>query len=360
MIRTRQGHGTTLVEYWADEKGPASGLESLPLTMHFGGAQLPIAGIASVYTEDAHRNRGYARQCLEHVLELQRKEGALLSFLFAIPCFYEPFGFTVVMPWYAIYVPLRSWTRLPDEPAMREPAGADEANMSLQYQSSVGFRIGPLARDIANKVQPQKPVRWRINAVTRVLRGTEGSVRGYVCHSEPEAEVLEIIEVGADDDLARDAILAYLLHETTRRRKDQFIAALPPDDPFALYLRRFDARFVIQTRPSGGGMARILDFPALCKTLEPVFARRVGTANTAEIPSSLLVSTEAGDTMLSLPGSATAAKLAASLAVLTKLFFGYLSLTESVSAGATHSLRPEIGELLFPSAHPFIYLKDRF
>jgi predicted acetyltransferase len=360
MIRARPGHGTTLIEYWADEKGPASGLESLPLTMHFGGAQLPIAGIAGVFTEDAHRNRGYARQCLEHVLELQRKQGALLSFLFAIPCFYEPFGYAVVMPWYAVYVSLRSWTGLPDEPAMQEPSAHDAATLRNLYEDAVGFRIGPLARDASNKIQPHKPVRWRTNAVTRVLRDMEGSVRGYVCHSEPGADEFEVVEVGAQDDAAREAILAYLLQESSRRGKDQFIAALPPDDPFALYLRRFDARFVIQTRPSGGGMARILNFPAMCKAFEPVFARRVGAANPAEIPSSLLVSTEAGDVMLSLPGSGTAAKLAASLAVLTKLFFGYLSFAESVWAGATHSLRPEIGQLLFPSAHPFIYLKDRF
>jgi predicted acetyltransferase len=360
MIRTRQGQGTTLVEYWADETGPASGLESLPLTMHFGGARLPIAGIASVYTEDAHRNRGYARKCVEHALELQCKEGALLSFLFAIPCFYEPFGYTVVMPWYGIYVPLRSWTRLPDEPFLREVSAQDESAMRDLYESAVGFRIGPLARDAVTGIQPAKPVRWRTSAMTRVLPGRADSVRGYVCHSEPGAADFEIAEVGAQDDAAREAILAYILHETSRRGKDQFIAALPPDDPFALYLRRHDARFVINTRPSGGGMARILSLQALCKGLEPVLARRVGAADSALVPSLLLVSTETGDAMLALPGSATAARIEVSLAVLTKLFFGYLSFAESVSAGAIHSLRPEIGELLFPSAHPFIYLKDRF
>jgi predicted acetyltransferase len=360
MIRARMGHGTTLVEYWADGKGPASGLESLPLTMYFGGAQLPIAGIASVYTDDAHRNRGYARQCLEHALELQRKDGALLSFLFAIPCFYEPLGFTVVMPWYAIYVSLRSWNRLPDEPAMREPCGADEANTSRLYKGSVGVRIGPLARDASNNIQPHKPTRWRTNSVTRVLPGRHDSVRGYVCHSEPGAEEFEVVEVGAQDDAAHDAILAYLLHETSRRGTDQFIAALPPDDPFALYLRRFEARFVTQTRPSGGGMARILDLQAFCNALEPVLAHRTSELSPASFPSQLTIATEAGNATINLPGYGPMAEIETSLALVTKLFFGYLSFPEAASACARNTLLLHVGQTLFPPAHPFIYLRDRY
>jgi GNAT superfamily N-acetyltransferase len=361
MIRSRRGQGITLVELSLDGIKPVSGLEIIDFRMWFSGIQIPAGGIAAVYTKEEHRNHGYARRCLEYALDLQRQEGKLVSLLFGVSHLYERFGYTVVMPWYGVYVSLESWSDLPPEPPMHEYSARYQNAISNIYHAGVGLRIGPAVRDSSTQVMPHKPVRWRTQGIMRILTGPGGEVRGYVWHSEPNTENFEVVEAFAMDDATYAQLLAYLLHETRRREKDQFIAALPPDDPFALFLRRHDAKFVVATRISGGGMARIIHLEGLCRVLEPVFQRRVGLLRRERIPRSLTLSTEQGEGVVELAGVGPPAKIETSPTILTQLLFGYITLAEGFRAGAKGSgISAEVAEVLFPRVHAFMYLRDRF
>jgi hypothetical protein len=203
-------------------------------------------------------------------------------------------------------------------------------------------------------------VRWRTSAITSILTDSRRGVRGYVCHSEVGAGEFEVVEAGARDAMACEALLAYLLHETARRGKERFVAALPPDDPFAMYLRRIDARFIVQTRPSGGGMARVLDLAGLCNALELVFARRVSALGKELVPARLTLTTESGNAEITLLGSGPAARLETSLSVMTRMLFGYTGFNEALAAAQVQSLNTAAGEALFPTGYPFIYMRDRF
>jgi predicted acetyltransferase len=360
VIRTREGKDTTLVEYWADERGAASGLESLPLTMYFGGARVRVGGIASVFTEEAYRKRGYARKCMEHAIELQRAEGALLSFLFGIPCYYEPLGYTVVMPWYGIYVALKAWKQIPAEPALVEAEPQHLDAMRSLYAAAVGDRVGPLVRESARNVEQQKLTNWKASCATKVLTDASGKVRGYVCHSAPGADAFEVVEVSAEDDAGREALLAYLLNEAARRGKDQLAVFLPPDEPFSLFLKRHDATFVVKTRPSGGGMARVLDWHGFCAAVEPVLQRRIGSVKRDSVPARLALRTEIGEVEIALGGSGAPVEIEAFANSMTQLLFGYQGLAEAEEWGARHTLDREVAKLMFPAMYPFMHLRDHF
>ena len=57
-----------------------------------------MAGIGAVFTPPLRRGKGYASQLIERLLEMERRDGALLAGLFSEigPSFYERFGFAAV------------------------------------------------------------------------------------------------------------------------------------------------------------------------------------------------------------------------------------------------------------------------
>jgi GNAT superfamily N-acetyltransferase len=57
-----------------------------------------MAGIGAVFTPHLHRGKGYASQLIEHLVETERRDGALLAGLFSEidPSFYERLGFASV------------------------------------------------------------------------------------------------------------------------------------------------------------------------------------------------------------------------------------------------------------------------
>lgn len=359
-VQTKRGPGTTLVELHAGAATPVSGLEILDLRMWFSGVQIPCGGISAVYCNEKYRSRGYARDCMEFAVDLQHREGKLLSFLFGIPDFYERFGYTVVMPWYGIYVSAETGGTLPSEPEMRDADVQDRSSAARFYDQLAAARVGPVVRDANNPIQPQKTVKWRSHGLMRVLSSKQGKLRGYVWHSEPQEDEFEVVEVGAIDDEAHDQILAYLLRETRRRGKQHFVVALPPDDPFALFLKSYGARFVVMTRPSGGGMARILRFHEFCDALRPCFRRRLQLLREDLVPRRLALSVEESEGIIELEGSAPEARVTASWTMMTKLLFGYWNYADALRNRISSTLSFEVGEELFPSTYPFMYLRDRF
>lgn len=66
------------------------------LELCFGCAAVRVAGIEDVWTEEAHRGRGYARLLLESTVRYLNGGEAALSFLYGIPDFCPKFGYATV------------------------------------------------------------------------------------------------------------------------------------------------------------------------------------------------------------------------------------------------------------------------
>jgi predicted acetyltransferase len=341
------------VEFTLESNKCVSQLEIYPFRMWFCGVQLPVGGIASVTTEESYRHRGYARQCMEYAVKLLRGRKQPLSFLFGIPGFYEQFGYAVVMPWHDVIVSLDSWRILPPEPDMAIASSRHEKSLLALYNAAVSRRVGPAVRERHSRTRPTKQVEWRTQGVTRLLVDDRGKVRGYVYHNDAKTGPFQVAEALATDESGYEQVLSFLLHETRRHGQDCFLAGLPPDDPFALFLRRLDTKYVTVTRASGGGMARILDIAEVCRILTPVFQDRVKGLKRRLIPKTLMLSTEDGTGTVQLDGLGSAAKVKAPSNILTQLLFGYVSLAETWHSRATATVSPELGELLFPRIDAF-------
>lgn len=351
---------TTLITLVNERKQLLSRMEILTMNMWFNGIQIPVAGIGGVYTPKKYRNLGYARRCLEYALDLLKKNGQSISLLFGIPHFYEKFGFTTIMPWYGVYVQPDSWPILPQTPKMNDYSSADVVSMVNLYHRSAASGVGPIVRDAKKPIRPFYPTLWRNGGVIRILKDRQKRLTGYVWHSEPGTTEFEVLEVGAADNHSFSLILAYLLVETRKRSKSYFIAVLPPDDPFALYLKKFGAKYVVHVKQTGGGMAAILNLKDIIKRVEVVFRQRIRLIKSNLVPKMLTISTEKENTILHLGGNGARANLEIPQKVLTQLLFGYASFSEAVKNGSKSSLKSEIGEMLFPKFYAFTYLKDRY
>jgi predicted acetyltransferase len=360
-LATKQGRGTTLLELSVNGREAVSGLEIQHFRIWFSGVEIPAGGIASVYTKEGYRHQGYAEQCMRHALELERRKGELVSILFAVPDYYERFGYAVVMPWFAIHVSLEAWKELPPEPKWSDFAPRHRDGVLEIYQENAKKRAGPVSRDSSFDISPLKPVRWRTQGVLRVLTDFRDKVEGYVYHRESGTEEFEVAEAFAVGGETYAKLFAYLLHETRRRGKKEFMAALPPDDPFALFLRRYDARFVMMRRRSGGGMARILNFPQLCESLTPVFRERVSGWRAERTPKELVLSAGDEQGKVELEGGSPAAEVESPLPLMTQVLFGYVGFEEALQMGLRASgMSQKLGGCLFPDLLPFMYLRDRF
>lgn len=298
---------------------------------------------------------------MHHALELERRQGELISFLFGLPDFYERLGYVVVMPWYSVHVSLDSLRGPAPEPKLLDSDPRFGEEILGLYQENVKKRVGPVSRDSSLHIRPWKPVRWRVQGVLRVLTGSGDEVLGYVYHREPSAEDFEVAEAFAVGQAAYEKLFAYLVHETRRRGKKEFFVAVPPDDPFGFYLRQHDARFVVTTRRSGGGMARIVNLPGLCQVLTAVFRERVSGWRRELIPRHLVLRGDGDEGRVELGGEGPPARIEGALPLITQLLFGYRTLDETSSSGLlTEGMSPELNGVLFPSGWPFMYLRDRF
>ena len=360
-ISSRPGRGTTLIEACVHDQEPISGLEILPLQLWHCGAQIQAAGLVSMYTQEAYRRQGMARACMERAIELLQQDGIPLCVLFGIPDLYELFGFVVVMPWYGVALSSEAWRELPPEPHLQAPTANQQHALVSLYQEYAKRRIGAMVRDPECQVQPRKPVPWRIHGVVRVLADSSGNVQGYACHSEPGSATFEVAEAFAIKDEAYQAILVYLLHEMRRQGRFELTVAVPPDDPFALFLKQYDARFVVRTCRSGGGMVRILDLASLCGALGPVFRKRLIAVDRRAVPRTLGFVAEHHQGTITLDGVGPPVEITLPIAPMTQLLFGYHTLSEALrTEGRVSGLGTELWDLLFPITHPFMYLRDRF
>lgn len=85
------------MELWEHGK-PLSRLWVTPLTIRVGDAKVRMDGIAGVFTDEEHRNKGYARRILEATIPWMASRDATLTSLYGIPNFYPKFGYVPAGP----------------------------------------------------------------------------------------------------------------------------------------------------------------------------------------------------------------------------------------------------------------------
>ena len=81
-----------------DQRRILSSAKRYDLRASFDGREIRVIGLGAVFTPEAMRGRGYAREIIERILADAAREGAQMALLFSEidPGFYEAMGFTAV------------------------------------------------------------------------------------------------------------------------------------------------------------------------------------------------------------------------------------------------------------------------
>jgi len=274
---------------WVAEEGGrlVSCAQVFPRALHVRGIPVPTGGIGSVYTRPEARGRGVAGALLGHAVEDMRRQGFLLSLLFASRKeFYTRLGWT---QWVGTRTILR-----PEKPVPAAPAGLrlrefaperDLAAVRAIHAAYSGGLPGTAFRDDAlwtaslrNAGNPAEEFRVAERAGEVVAYARATALSGFLMLSElgRRADAVDalallvrtLVEPRADDPLARQGRPSEQV-----RAFGVAPALLDPDLPDAL-----DALGVARSEhPDEHTFLRCLDAPAL--------AARLGTPPRAGEPA---------------------------------------------------------------------------
>jgi predicted acetyltransferase len=172
----------------------ATSYAAWPLTMQFGAAQVPVAGVTMVSTLPVYRRRNYLRKVTEaHFSRLHECGGSSITALFAsMAAIYQRYGYAVVSTRSGYSVEpqyLRFALKMPENGSFQEAGEADQEVMLDIYHRFIAGKIGYLRRGKGMQVAPgaafsvwnsQPPA---LPAVKLIYRQA-GTPLGYVIYSQ--------------------------------------------------------------------------------------------------------------------------------------------------------------------------------
>jgi predicted acetyltransferase len=358
-------------------------------TMRIGSAEVRMAGIGDVYTNRAHRMKGYMRQLYGDTLAYMTAEGYDVSMLFGIPNFYTKFGYASSVPHPRVTIKTRDAEAARDADIVRDGDGAGaiasrpiesrdmEAVIAL-YNRKNADRTGTLVRDPAQFKEFQKGTHWDTQAVSALWEDSAGTLLGYAVWDNRRTDV-RIGEVEAERPDLYPTLLAAFAEQAVEKRCEQITLFLPPDHPFAEYAQRFGVVWTIEYPRYADCMMRILNQQPLVEKLLPVLDVRRASLPVRDRPDSLSLETELGITTLRLDGEsiqaiegaqdeANTARVVLPQDRLMQLIMGYRSI-QDILTEPDATLEAGTGEAqdvvsllqgLFPRHNAFVWRPDYF
>ncbi|MDQ3855873.1 MAG: GNAT family N-acetyltransferase [Chloroflexota bacterium] len=294
LRREPLGDGSTRLDLVVDDR-TLSHVYIIPLTVAVGAARVRVDGIGGVWTDEAHRRRGYARRCMEAAVRQMREGDAALSVLFGIRYFYEQFGFVPAGPETALYLTeLETSPPVPNGRLVRRCELRDLPAVQALYAAYTAHSVGAVARSPEGQVWTKLRTACADPArdECRVVEAPDGAVLGYawrgtdfwsVDTEEETPDALTIGEAVACAPKAADVLLAACRAwavEAMVRRPEITRAKLhvAPEGPVYAAATRQHSRLELLWLWSGGFCARTLDTQRLLTALEPELTRRVRSA----------------------------------------------------------------------------------
>jgi len=344
----------------------------LGVPTRIGGAVVRLGGIGGIFTTPALRRRGLNRRVMDRLVAWMTEQQFELSALWGIDDYYHRFGYVPCMPGDTVFV-VDAGTPLKTDGAlrMRRMRRSDAPAMVRLYSAQTAGFTGAAVRERG---------RWRgfrhgrryhhqPDAVTVAVDGS-GRVAGYCARERIKDELVVCESIGRDPACCR-ALLAHLTRVARRNGLRRVALHLPLDAMMADLCRTLTCTVRTGFRRNGGGMARIIDQPALLGTLAPEFTRRLAGPNRLKWTGRLRVRTELGTDDLvvrrgavtrSEPSGRADAWLRLSGQALTQLVYGFRG-AESVLV--EQRPRPgrtarELAAALFPRTWAYTWWPDRY
>jgi predicted N-acetyltransferase YhbS len=351
-------------------------------TMHVAGTGVVMGGIGDVVTHPAHRRQGYGAQLLRAAVNRMREERYHMSVLFGIADFYHRFGYTPILPEYALTVTTRHAERFvaaaPSKPvsAVGVRAGRPEdapALLDLYARTNTG-RTGTLQRSMEkmDATPGADTEHWWTHARRVLVAEVGGRPAGYAFLSGNPSHfrVSELVVPAEHVATAGVALIRALAEEAVERRLESVRLPLPPDEPLALLLRQAGCKVEVTYPANGDGMGRIVDLPALADALTPVLVARAQALPADARPGSLEMAMvaegdepaqEAAVALASARGG-RAVRLRLPQPLLCQLVMGYQGIDairwQRPDACAEEDV--EVLRTLFPAGLPHMWSMDHF
>ena len=347
-----------------------SGLWIHDLTVHFGrGVRLRMGGIGGVGTKEEYRMRGFARRVMEFSNRWMLENGFDIAALFGIRDFYERWGYAPALPEFWLAVDVRY---LPDEPKLKVVPYSDEHREAVVelYERNNEGRMCSVVRAVEFWRGFSKGTSFRVEADPVVLLDGEGKVRGYISF-DATGERTNVAEVGYSDGSVFESMAAAMRRRAEGRGHGEVWLAIPPDHPFAIYLRRFGCRASATFNRSGGGMMRIINLKTTFDRMAPELERRLKRSGMWGWEGEFYVKTDIGTLRLRVSRGRVKAeptdkagdeRLELPQSKLTQLLVGYRTV-EDLSLDDDVFVSPGLIPLLsalFPPLNPYIWWSDRF
>ncbi len=346
---------------------PVSWLVINDLHWRIGSAIVRIGGIGGVGTLTEHRRRGYSRRCMDEAMALMEREHLPMAALFGIPDFYVKWGFAPVIPEPALAI------------ATTDAAGADrDPRWRVVRFDRTRHARAALAmsrannRDRSGTIVPaawRTPVRtgsdWGIRSEGAALVDRQGRLAAYAAH-DVSRTALTVTEVGWRSPAVFPTLTRELAHRAARRRAATIRLFLPPDHPYAWYLRRWNVHHTVSYYATGQGMARIVDLEGTLARCAGELTRRLAASRFARWTGALGLATDLGGVTLRITsgrvtiqtGKARGRTVRVNQARLTQWLMGYRPVAAGGFQGPARAA--PLLAALFPAGHPYLWRSDRF
>lgn len=336
--------------------------------MRVGGAQVKVAGIAAVATDDPHKGKGLAGQVMEAALALIEREGYEASLLHGIPDFYHRFGYAPCMPEYGIRISTLNAERAPGPLPLQSFQASDLPSIARIYNGENAGRTGTAVRDAKTWKGFPRSVGWFTKAGVRVTVDGRDRVTGYVVFDD-DPERCRAAEAGGMGGEVMGSILRFLAQRALELRKEEVHLAMPPDHPLALYARKFGCEADIRYPRNGEFMGRVIRFQPFMERLAE------GLGRDAEHPlpeGEVALSTELGACILKYKdghgslgepltqGAEGSARFGQG--TLFQMAMGYRSARDLLTASELQASSSQLDLLgaWFPLRNATMYWPDRF
>jgi predicted acetyltransferase len=265
--------------------------------LHYGRAQLLVAGIASVCTHPDYRKQGFGSAVIRDILTYSAEQGMHMALLKGIPHYYEQFGFMPVWADYTLEASVDDAQHLAKSLKLREAVLDDIPQMAGLYNQHWGSRV-TFSRNAALW-------RWRItseNGQAVVVVDNADQLQGYLWHRNSEYSART--EVIAHTTQAIQTLLAYDGWRFHHAGHKKLVWTVPPDDviiPFAQTI--LPITLSAHYAPTGGWMGRLIDPSAVVQKLLPEIVAQASSLSAKFKPEKLRLQVASDGVEIALQGN---------------------------------------------------------
>ncbi len=349
----------------------ASVVVMAPRMMRFGPARVPAMTVGPVGTHAEYRKLGLGAAAMDDSSKYMKDNGYLIAYLQGIGNFYHKYGYYPYAAPGGVDVKLENAERESLPGRLKRMTGMDIPRVRKIFDKATAGRICAADRDRAVWTWLLGPgVRTWIFSDPMLILDGRGRLCGYMTINTPDGSWGIRECVVRDDERAFRVALGAAAREARRRKADAISLPLMWDDPMAVFIRQYvSCRHSVTGNSNSGWMLKIVDFPALMKTLEPLFTERWEKARSAVRSARFTLKCEMGSVCFAVArgrvktgGPVRGTRVVIPQRWLTGLVTGYHGVAAAAAGRGSKipaSVRPAL-DILFPFGWPYTFRGDNY